>query len=99
MVSARDILFALFARDDLTLLRVLRRQSNGKNNIRKGMKAFTMIAIRAEEKEAVSARFPDVHIVRTVKQKSKRHRYYCEETRRVVRFLSGMRNHSEQRTV
>lgn len=50
-----------------------------------------MIAINKAEKEAISTRFPDVHIVRTMKQKSKRHHYYCEETKNVMRFLNGMR--------
>lgn len=52
---------------------------------------LTMIAITKSEKEAISARFPEVHIVRTMKQKSKRHRYYCEETKQVMRLLSNMR--------
>lgn len=50
-----------------------------------------MIAITKSEKEAISARFPKVHIVRTMKQKSKRHHYYCEETKQVMRLLSNMR--------
>lgn len=52
---------------------------------------LTMIAITKSEKEAISARFPEVHIVRTMKQKSKRHHYYCEETKHVIRLLSNMR--------
>lgn len=52
---------------------------------------LTMIAITKSEKEAISARFPEVHIVRTMKQKSKRHHYYCEETKQVMRLLSNMR--------
>ena len=50
-----------------------------------------MIAINKAEKDAIRERFPDVHIVRTMKQKSKRHHYYCEETRQVMRFLNQMR--------
>lgn len=50
-----------------------------------------MILINKLEKEAISERFPDVHIVRTMKQKSKRHRYYCEETKQVMRFLRKQR--------
>lgn len=50
-----------------------------------------MIAITKSEKEAISTRFPEVHIVRTMKQKSKRHHYYCEETKQVMRLLSNMR--------
>lgn len=52
---------------------------------------LTMIAITKSEKEAISTRFPEVHIVRTMKQKSKRHHYYCEETKQVMRLLSNMR--------
>lgn len=51
-----------------------------------------MIAIDKAEKEAICARFSDVHIVRTMKQKSKRHRYYCAEIPSVVKFLSQIRN-------
>lgn len=50
-----------------------------------------MIAINKAEKEAISERFPNVHIVRTMRQKSKRHRYYCEEHPDVLRFLSRQR--------
>lgn len=50
-----------------------------------------MISITKAEKDAISIQFPNVHIVRTMKQKSKRHHYYCEETRQVVRFLKQMR--------
>ena len=49
-----------------------------------------MIAIDKAEKEAICAHFPNIHIVRTMKQKSKRHRYYCEESKSVLRFLQGM---------
>lgn len=51
-----------------------------------------MIAIDKAEKEAICARFPNIHIVRTMKQKSKRHHYYCEESKPVLRFLQGMRD-------
>lgn len=51
-----------------------------------------MIAITKEEKEAIRERFPDVNIVRTMKQRSKRHRYYCEETGPVMRLLAKLRN-------
>ena len=50
-----------------------------------------MIAINKTEKDAIQKRFPDVHIVRTMKQKSKRHRYYCEENRGVMRYLERLR--------
>lgn len=51
-----------------------------------------MIAITKAEKEAIVAQFPNTHIVRTMKQKSKRHHYYCEESRPVMRFLNKVRN-------
>ncbi len=50
-----------------------------------------MIAINKAEKDAVMAAFPNLHIVRTMKGKSKRHRYYCEENRQVMRFLDKLR--------
>ena len=50
-----------------------------------------MILINKEEKNAIHERFPNVHIVRTMKQKSKRHRYYCEESRGVLNLLRELR--------
>jgi len=50
-----------------------------------------MIAITKNEKEAISVKYPEAHIVRTMKQKSKRHRYYCEETEQVLRFVKSLR--------
>lgn len=50
-----------------------------------------MIAINKAETEAIRERFPNVHIVRTMKKKSKRHHYYVEENRSVVRFLNQIR--------
>lgn len=50
-----------------------------------------MIAINKSEKEVISSRLPDVHIVRTMKQKSTRHHYYCEESKSVMRILKEMR--------
>lgn len=51
-----------------------------------------MIAINKDEKDIISARFPNVHIVRTMKQKSKRHHYYCEESKPVLKLLREMRD-------
>lgn len=53
-----------------------------------------MIAITKAEKDAIRAQFPTVYIVRTVKKKSKRHRYYCEESKSVMRYLNKIRNSS-----
>lgn len=50
-----------------------------------------MIAINKAEKEVISTRFPNVHIVRTMKQKSKRHHYYCEESKNVIKLLRDIR--------
>ena len=50
-----------------------------------------MIIISKSEKEALKKQFPKAHITRTMKQKSKRHRYYCEETNAVINFLDKER--------
>ena len=50
-----------------------------------------MIEINKNEKEVIAKRFPTVHIVRTMKQKSKRHHYYCEESKGVMRYLEETR--------
>ena len=50
-----------------------------------------MILVNKDEKNAIHDRFPNVHIVRTMKQKSKRHRYYCEESRGVLSLLRELR--------
>lgn len=51
-----------------------------------------MIEISKDEKNIISARFPTLHIVRTMKQKSKRHHYYCEESKPAMRLIKEMRN-------
>lgn len=50
-----------------------------------------MVLISKEEKEAVRSRFPKACIVRTMRQRSKRHRYYCEEAPAIMRFLNQLR--------
>ena len=50
-----------------------------------------MIAITKEEKDMIRELYPNTHIVRTMKQKSKRHHYYCVEDRNVMRLLKKMR--------
>lgn len=50
-----------------------------------------MIAITAQEKEIIAERLPNVHIRRTVRQKSKRHKYYMEESRPAMRLLGRLR--------
>lgn len=56
-----------------------------------------MISVTKEEKEEIRKRFPRAHIVRTMKQKSKRHKYYCEETRAVMEFLKESRAGSSEK--
>lgn len=56
-----------------------------------------MIAINKEEKDMISAKFPNVHIVRTMKADSHRHHYYCEEARGVMQLLQQMRMPEEAR--
>jgi len=50
-----------------------------------------LVLISKSEKEAIRAKFPKVNIVRTMKQRSKRHRYYCEEAPQVMRYLNELR--------
>lgn len=50
-----------------------------------------MIAVTKDEVEVIRERFPYAHIVRTMKQKSKRHRYFCEEAKPVMRYLAKSR--------
>ena len=56
-----------------------------------------MILITAQEKEAICEKFPRVHIVRTMKQRSGRHRYYMVEDSRAMRVLNEMRGYTAQR--
>lgn len=50
-----------------------------------------MIQINKEEKDTILKKYPDVGIVRTVKQKSKRHRYYMEERKDAMYELRCLR--------
>ena len=50
-----------------------------------------MVLVTKSEKEAILKRFPRVGMVRTMKQRSKRHRYYCEEAPQVMRYLDKLR--------
>lgn len=53
-----------------------------------------MISISAKEKNIIAAKMPKIHIRRTVKQKSKRHRYYMEESKSALRLLASLREGS-----
>ena len=50
-----------------------------------------MVIITDQEKEIIAERMPNVHIRRTVKQKSKRHRYYMEENKNAMSLLKELR--------
>lgn len=50
-----------------------------------------MIKINKDEAAYLRERFPDVTLTRTMKQKSKRHRYYVEESRKVLGALDKCR--------
>lgn len=56
-----------------------------------------MILITREEKQAVLERFPNVHIVRTMKHDSKRHRYYMVEETGPMRLIRKMRGLPEEK--
>ena len=50
-----------------------------------------MIRIDKDEAAYLRGRYPDLTITRTMKQKSKRHRYYVEESRKVLGALEKYR--------
>lgn len=50
-----------------------------------------MISINKTEAMALRKNLPNVHIVRTMKQKSKRGRYFCEESKSAIYFLKNLR--------
>lgn len=51
-----------------------------------------MISITKEEKAKIVSKFPNVHIVRTMKQDSRRHHYYMAEERGPMRMLHAIRS-------
>lgn len=51
-----------------------------------------MISINKEEAKAIRDYLPYVHVIKTMKQKSKRGHYFCEESRRTIKFLNALRN-------
>lgn len=57
-----------------------------------------LIAITKAEKEAIVAKYPDTHIVRTMKQDSGRHRYYMTEDRKPMELLKSLREVGEFHT-
>lgn len=58
-----------------------------------------MIQINKKEKEVISQQLLNAHVVRTMKQKSKRHHYYCEENEQVMQLLSELRCGANDRKV
>lgn len=57
-----------------------------------------MVAITKSEKDAIVAKYPDTHIVRTMKQDSKRHHYYMTEDRKPMILLRKLREVGEVHT-
>lgn len=51
----------------------------------------TMVEINRHERDAIIEKYPGVHIVGTMKQRSGRGRYYCEESKKVMRLLRELR--------
>lgn len=51
-----------------------------------------MISINKSEAKALRESLPNVHIVRTMKQKSKSGHYFCEESIQAIKFLDDLRN-------
>lgn len=56
-----------------------------------------MVLITKDEKEQIIKQYPNTCIVRTVRQKSKRHRYYCEESRNAMKLLRKIRGLEDTR--
>lgn len=50
-----------------------------------------MIAITLDEKNVIREKYPNVHIVRTMKHDSKRHHFYMVEEPGPMRMLKRMR--------
>ena len=56
-----------------------------------------MIAINEYEKKQIRQECPRVHIVRTAKSHSKRHRYYMVEEREAMAVLRRLRGEPEHK--
>lgn len=56
-----------------------------------------LVPVSKEEAYFVRAEIPGAHIVRTMKKKSKRHKYYCEESSAVMHALLRCRSNNTQR--
>lgn len=53
-----------------------------------------MILISKEEAEYLRHKFPNLNIVRTMKAHSQRHRYYAEESQKV---LTALKNYDKEK--
>jgi hypothetical protein len=51
-----------------------------------------MVLITKAEKKAIVEKFPNICIVRTMRQQSSRGRYYMEEAPRAMRYLNTVRS-------
>ena len=52
---------------------------------------IVIIQITRAERDKIREKYPDVHIVRTMRQHSTRGKYYCVETRGVMDLLVELR--------
>lgn len=50
-----------------------------------------MIEVSRFEKDIICEKLPNTHIVRTMKQRSNRGRYYCVESKKVMKLLRELR--------
>jgi hypothetical protein len=55
----------------------------------------SLIVISKEEALEIRRRIPSVHIHRTAKQKSQRHRYFVEESYKVLALIQKMRKNED----
>jgi len=53
--------------------------------------ALHLIVISKDEAQAIRAHYPEVHIRRTAKQKSRRHRYWMTEEPQGVNYIAKLR--------
>lgn len=51
-----------------------------------------LLAVNKSEKKAIAERFPNAHIVRTMKADSSRGHYYVEETKAILSFINELRS-------
>ena len=56
-----------------------------------------MIAITASEKKAICEKYPNTHVVRTMRQDSKRHHYFMAEVGAPMRMLMSLRGQAVQK--